>query len=135
VTTLRKALRLAHAALVIGLLAHSNIASAQVDIPPWKSMEAVFTARGEKHRYTVRMGAGERLLVHIESVGQTLLTNFSVLDPAGTRVGGHEGIYFSDRHDFQSPVLSASGPYLITVSNARGVGNYIISVDKIDPDR
>jgi hypothetical protein len=131
-TTLREVLRLAHAALVIGLLAHSNIASAQVDIPPGKSMGEVFTKRGEKHRYTVGMRAGERLLLHIESVGQILRTTFRVLDPIGTRIGEHEGIHFSDRHDFQSPVLSASGPYLIEVRNARGVGEYTISVDRID---
>jgi hypothetical protein len=131
VATLRKALRLAHAALVIGLLAHSNIASAQVDIPPGKSMGAVFIARGEEHQYTVRMGAGERLLVHIESVGQTLFTSFQVFDPGGNHVEGRR-IRGRLRHDLQSRVLSASGPYLIKVWNRKGVGEYTISVDRID---
>ena len=41
VTTSLKALRLAHAVLVIGLLGYSNIASGQVQIRPGESVEWV----------------------------------------------------------------------------------------------
>lgn len=128
--TLLKTLRLAHAALVIGLLIHPNIASAQIEISPGESIDGEFTQNGQEQHYTVQMGAGERLLVHIESEGETLFTYFEVFDPGGNQV--EAGKYNKREHDLQSRKLSARGAYLIKVWNNRGVGNYTISVGKID---
>jgi hypothetical protein len=130
-TTWLKALRLTHAALVIGLLAHSNIASAQVEIRPGESVDGQFTAKRQEQQYTVEMEAGERLLVHIESVGATLSTYFVVFDPGGDQIEGSR-IASRLQHDLQSRVLSASGAYRISIWNDRGVGDYTISIGKID---
>lgn len=130
-TTPLKALRLAHAALMIGVLAHSNIASAQDEIRPGESVQGEFTAKARKDEYTVNMRPREHLLVHIQSVGMNLFTTFRVRDPGGTII---EHDYSRKlEHNLRSKELSARGAYLIEVWNIGGVGEYIISVGKIDP--
>ncbi len=121
---------IAHAALVIGLLAHSNIVSAQVRISPGDSVQGRFTKNGQEQQYTVMMESGERLLVHMESVGETLSTNIEVFDPVGNSVAKKGWLELT--YDLQSPVLSAQGAYLIKVWNTRGIGEYKISVGTID---
>jgi len=131
-TTPLKALRLAHVALMIGLLAHSNIASAQVEIRPGESVQGEFTTKRQRDEYTVRMNPREHLLLHIQSVGKTLFTGFDLTDPGGDMIELQRSRGRLE-HDFRSEELSARGAYLIRVYNNRGVGDYIISVGKIDP--
>lgn len=128
-TTPLKALCLAHMALVIGLLAHSNIVSAQTPIAFGEIVQANFTANHQMHEYTVTMTAGDRLRIQVESVGQTLRTDVRVLDPGGNRVEYWRPDF---THDRQSRQFSANGAYLIQVRNSRGVGVYNISVGRID---
>ena len=132
VTISRKALRLAQAALVIGLLGHSNIASAQVKISPGDSVQGEFTANRQTQEYTVEMRPREHLLLHIQSVGANLFTTFNLIDPGGNMIE-HDYSNKKLEHDLRSKELSARGAYLIQIRNSRGVGEYTISVGKIDP--
>lgn len=128
-TTPLKALRLAHVAVVIGLLAHSNIVSAQHPLAFGETVQANFTASNQMHEYTVTITAGDRLLIEIRSPGTTLRTDVRLRDPGGNTVQN----WGSDvTHDRRSQPLSANGPHVIQVRPWRGVGVYNISVGRID---
>lgn len=108
VTISRKALRLAQTALVIGLLGHSNIASAQVKISPGDSVQGEFTANRQTQEYTVEMRPREHLLLHIQSVGANLFTTFNLIDPGGNMIE-HDYSNRKLEHDLRSKELSARG--------------------------
>lgn len=127
-----KALRLAHVALIIGLLAHSNIGSAQTDILPGETVNGEFVVNHHTDEYTVKLTAGDRLLIDIQTKGVTLKTSVSVFDPGHPRRNQVQYWGPAVTHDHQSIPLSADGLYLIQVSNTRGVGVYTISVGRID---
>lgn len=111
---------------------HVDIAAAQVEITPGESVQSTFLDKRQEQEYTVDMTAGERLRLHIRSVGETLFTDFEIFDPVGNRIARGPGR--SLQHDFTTPVLSADGRYLVTVRNKRGVGTYTISIGTIASD-
>lgn len=130
---LPKALHFVQVVSVIAFVAHPNAAAAQEEIGHGESVFGEFVANRQKQEYTVHMRAGERLRLHIQSIGETLLTAFEIFDPAGNTIKRWRSAGRIE-HDFRTEVLSARGSYLITVWNTRGVGAYTISVGKIASD-
>lgn len=112
--------------VVATLIAISNMAAAQVEVAPGESVRGQFLSNHQEQEYSVNMMPGDRLRLHIRSVGDTLLTAFKIMDPGGNTIEGRSS--GKRQHDITTPALSARGNYIINVRNKRGVGEYTISI-------
>lgn len=121
-------------ALVTALTIGSSImAAAQVAVTPGESVQGEFVSKRQEQVYSINMGPGDVLRLHIRSIGKTLLTAFEITDPGGETVKRWKSAGRVE-HDFSTPVLSARGKYIVTVWNTRGVGAYILSLGRTASD-